>query len=180
MNANEVIATLATRTLGRKVHPNDHVNMSQSSNDVIPTAIHVSAYRGGDRASDPGAETSAATPSIDKAGQLDHVVKTGRTHLMDAMPVRMSQELGGWSSQIGDGMCADSSRPAAPARAGARRHRRRHRHQRASGVRRRMAAKLGAMTGLPFVTQPQLFRESQQPGRGGRAERPAEDRSPSR
>jgi fumarate hydratase class II len=99
MNANEVIATLASRKLGRKVHPNDHVNMGQSSNDVIPTAIHVSAYIEVAETLLPGLEHLQAT--IDKkAEQVDHVVKTGRTHLMDALPIRLSQEMQGWSGQI--------------------------------------------------------------------------------
>ena len=103
MNANEVIATLATRRLGRHVHPNDHVNMSQSSNDVIPTAIHVSAYVEATDHLIPALRH--LRDAIDRrAGQLDHVVKTGRTHLMDALPLRMSQELSGWSSQIRDGV----------------------------------------------------------------------------
>ena len=99
MNANEVIATLATGKLGRKVHPNDHVNMRQSSNDVIPTAIHVSAYLEVAETLMPGLDHLRET--IDsKAEQVDDVVKNGRTHLMDALPIRLSQELGGWSGQI--------------------------------------------------------------------------------
>jgi fumarate hydratase class II len=99
MNANEVIAALASKKLGRKVHPNDHVNMGQSSNDVIPSAIHVSAYLETAETLLPGLEHLRDT--IDrKAETLDHVVKTGRTHLMDALPIRMSQELSGWSGQI--------------------------------------------------------------------------------
>ncbi|MBI4460775.1 MAG: class II fumarate hydratase [Acidobacteria bacterium] len=99
MNANEVIATLASRELGRQVHPNDHVNMSQSSNDVIPTAIHVSA------ALEISEHLILALTHLAKvidrrAAELDSVVKTGRTHLMDALPIRMGQELGGWSAQI--------------------------------------------------------------------------------
>ena len=99
MNTNEVIATLATRKLGWKVHPNDHVNMGQSSNDVIPTAIHVSAYLEVAEALIPGLEHLRDT--IDrKAETVDHVVKTGRTHLMDALPIRLSQEMSGWSGQV--------------------------------------------------------------------------------
>ncbi|MCB0046895.1 MAG: class II fumarate hydratase [Caldilineaceae bacterium] len=102
MNANEVIANRASQILGDKVHPNDHVNMGQSSNDVIPTAIHVSASL---------AVAEDLLPDLQyledallaKAEELDHVVTTGRTHLMDAMPIRLSQELGGWAAQIGQG-----------------------------------------------------------------------------
>ncbi|HLN48014.1 MAG TPA: class II fumarate hydratase, partial [Steroidobacteraceae bacterium] len=104
MNANEVIATLAGRRLGRPVHPNDHVNMSQSSNDVVPTAIHVAAalllhedlleaLRG----------LSAVLES--RARDFGGVVKTGRTHLMDALPITLGQEFGGWRAQI-DQDCA--------------------------------------------------------------------------
>ena len=103
MNANEVIATLASRELGRKVHPNDHVNMSQSSNDVIPTAIHVSAALEVNEHLIP-ALTHLAKKIDRRAAELDAVVKNGRTHLMDALPVRMGQELGGWSAQIGLGI----------------------------------------------------------------------------
>src|SRR5690606_26674305 len=94
-----VIATLASRALGKRVHPNDHVNMSQSSNDVVPSAIHVAAAL---------EVTSHLLPALKhlaevieaKAASLATVVKTGRTHLMDAMPVRFDQELGGWAAQI--------------------------------------------------------------------------------
>lgn len=102
MNANEVIATLASRKLGRAVHPNDHVNMGQSSNDVIPSAIHVSAYLAVAEELLPALRHLQETLNT-KAAEVDDVVTTGRTHLMDAMPVRLSQELGGWSNQIGNG-----------------------------------------------------------------------------
>lgn len=99
MNANEVIAHLASRDLGQQVHPNDHVNMSQSSNDVVPTAIHVSAMLSVQETLLPALQHLAQT--IRSKGQsLDHVVTTGRTHLMDAMPLRLSQELGGWAGQL--------------------------------------------------------------------------------
>ncbi len=103
MNANEVIATLASKKLRGKVHPNDHVNMSQSSNDVIPAAIHVSAALEVKETLIPALKHLKA--ALDKkAKQLDGVVKTGRTHLMDAMPVRVGQEISGWSAQIGHGI----------------------------------------------------------------------------
>jgi len=98
MNANEVIAHLAAKT-GAKVHPNDHVNYGQSSNDVIPTAIHVSATLTAHEALLPALKRLKRT--IDRrAQQLRNVPKTGRTHLMDAMPVTFGQELSGWSAQI--------------------------------------------------------------------------------
>ena len=99
MNANEVIATLASRIYGKKVHPNDHVNLGQSSNDVIPSAIHLSAAQQIVESLLPATDSLAGTIAT-KAGELHHVVKTGRTHLMDAVPIRMSQELGGWEAQL--------------------------------------------------------------------------------
>ncbi|PTN54816.1 class II fumarate hydratase [Stenotrophomonas panacihumi] len=102
MNANEVIATLATRLLkgGKaKVHPNDHVNLGQSSNDVIPTAIRVSAQLATVEQLLPALKHLRKT--IDKRAKgLGKVVKTGRTHLMDAMPLTFAQEFGAWSAQI--------------------------------------------------------------------------------
>ncbi len=99
MNANEVIAHLATQRLGAAVHPNDHVNMSQSSNDVIPTCVHVSAALGIQHALRPALEHLAATLG-EKADEFRDVVKTGRTHLMDAMPVTLGQEIDGWRAQV--------------------------------------------------------------------------------
>ena len=99
MNANEVIARLASEQAGTAVHANDHVNMGQSSNDVIPTAIHVSAALLVNESLLP-ALAHLEQVIRDKARALDGVTKTGRTHLMDAMPVRFSQELGGWASQV--------------------------------------------------------------------------------
>jgi fumarate hydratase class II len=103
MNANEVIAHLATDKLGIPVHPNDEVNMGQSSNDVIPTALHLSAALSVHEILLPGLNHLAETIEA-KAAETDNVVKTGRTHLMDAMPVRMSQELGGWAAQVRSGI----------------------------------------------------------------------------
>src|ERR1700687_4870579 len=94
MNANEVIATLATRSLSRAVHPNDHVNMSQSSNDVVPTAIHVAAALLLHEHLLPALE-HLCTVLRQRASEFGDVVKTGRTHLMDAMPLTLAQELGG-------------------------------------------------------------------------------------
>jgi fumarate hydratase class II len=99
MNANEVIAHLATEKLGSEVHPNDHVNMSQSSNDVIPTCVHVSAALAIHQQLLPALEHLGGVLEM-KADELRDVVKTGRTHLMDAMPVTLGQELDGWRSQI--------------------------------------------------------------------------------
>jgi fumarate hydratase class II len=99
MNANEVIATLATERLGRSVHPNDHVNASQSSNDVFPSSIHVAAT---------SAVVGDLIPALRhlegalnrKAIEFGGVVKSGRTHLMDATPVTLGQEFGGYAAQV--------------------------------------------------------------------------------
>ncbi|WP_336922951.1 class II fumarate hydratase [Aquipuribacter sp. SD81] len=103
MNMNEVLATLATRRLGRDVHPNDHVNASQSSNDVFPTSVHVAAT---------GALALDLVPALEhlaqalerKAAELADVVTSGRTHLMDATPVTLGQEVGGWAAQVRRGV----------------------------------------------------------------------------
>ncbi|HVS65875.1 MAG TPA: class II fumarate hydratase [Thermoanaerobaculia bacterium] len=109
MNMNEVLANRAIEILGgelgskRPVHPNDHVNFGQSSNDTIPSALHVAAYE---------ALAGALLPALDalaseleaKARQLDDVVKIGRTHLQDAVPVRLGQEIGGWAQQVRNGV----------------------------------------------------------------------------
>ena len=99
MNANEVISRLASKHLGSEVHPNDHVNMGQSSNDVIPTCIHISAAIN---------IQNKLIPSINhlcdilnnRSKENEHLVKTGRTHLMDAMPITFKQELDGWHEQV--------------------------------------------------------------------------------
>ena len=103
MNTNEVIGTLATATLGRKVHPNDHVNASQSSNDVFPTSIHVAATEGVSKDLLPALD-HLATALEAKAAEWASVVKSGRTHLMDATPVTLGQEFGGYAAQIRGGI----------------------------------------------------------------------------
>jgi fumarate hydratase, class II len=99
MNANEVIATLATRILGAAVHPNDQVNMSQSSNDAVPTAIHVSAALVLEEHLLPALQRLREVLAA-RSAEFADVVKTGRTHLMDAMPITLAQELSAWVSQI--------------------------------------------------------------------------------
>lgn len=103
MNANEVISYLASRDSDVYVHPNDHVNMSQSSNDVIPTAIHVSASIACEERLLP-ALVHLQQAIEGRATELQAVVTTGRTHLMDAMPITLGQELGGWAAQIRSGV----------------------------------------------------------------------------
>lgn len=99
MNANEVIAQLATQRSGIPIHPNDDVNKSQSSNDVIPTAIHVSASIMA-HTHLLGALRHLHQTLLSRSKELDAITKTGRTHLMDAMPITLGQELGGWAAQI--------------------------------------------------------------------------------
>ena len=99
MNMNEVLATLATRALGSPVHPNDHVNASQSSNDVFPTSVHIAATQEIIDDLIPGLDHLAVALEA-KAEQWKDVVKSGRTHLMDATPVTLGQEFGGYARQI--------------------------------------------------------------------------------
>ena len=113
MNANEVLANRAIEILGgtigskatgsKKVHPNDHVNNGQSSNDVIPTAIHVSAYLAIVEELEPGLQRLAEALQR-KAEEFDPIVKIGRTHLQDAVPVRLGQELSGYAQQVKNGL----------------------------------------------------------------------------
>ena len=108
MNANEVIANLASEQLGgargsKLVHPNDHVNMSQSSNDVIPTAMHVAARNALERELLPALSRLHEALQA-KAEAFDDVLKSGRTHLMDATPVRLGQEFGGYAAQVRHGI----------------------------------------------------------------------------
>jgi fumarate hydratase class II len=105
MNANEVISNRGIEMMGGErgsrdpIHPNDHVNMGQSSNDVIPTALHIAAAVSIDQDLLPA--LTRLLGSLDrKAREFDDIVKTGRTHLMDATPVRLGQEFGGWAAQV--------------------------------------------------------------------------------
>lgn len=102
MNANEVLAYLASDISGREVHANDHVNLGQSSNDVIPTAIHISATQQLQTQLLPALEHLEVVIA-GRAEELKEIVKTGRTHLMDAMPLTLQQELQGWVTQMSYG-----------------------------------------------------------------------------
>ena len=156
MNANEVIATLASRVSGHKVGANDHVNMGQSSNDVIPTAIHLSA----------AIECkSRLLPALDKladaietrARTLDHAVKTGRTHLMDAMPITLGQELDGWALQVRNGSARIQSaltRIHKLAQGGTAVGTGINAHPQFA---KRMADALSRQTGIPFVPNENFF-----------------------
>ncbi|NPA26160.1 MAG: class II fumarate hydratase [Chloroflexi bacterium] len=155
MNANEVIANRANEILGQPlgtkspVHPNDHVNMGQSSNDVIPTAIHVAAYLEVDQILWPGLQ-HLLDVLRERVQEWDHLVKTGRTHLMDAMPIRLGQEFSGWARQVELGLerldaalkhLAELAIGGTAVGTGVNTH---------PEFGRRMAAELSRLTGLPF------------------------------
>ena len=136
MNMNEVLANRGSELLGgargegRLLHPNDHVNMGQSSNDIFPTAMHVAAALAVVQAVLPALAQLRAT--LDgKARDFADIVKIGRTHLQDATPLTLGQEFSGYVAQLEYARAADPGRPARPAAAGGRRHRGRHRPQRA-------------------------------------------------
>ncbi|WP_413453058.1 class II fumarate hydratase [Georgenia sp. 1P01AC] len=99
MNTNEVVANIASTLLGRSVHPNDHVNASQSSNDVFPTSIHIAATAAVVHDLLPALDTLASSLER-KAEEFADVVKSGRTHLMDATPVTLGQEFAGYATQL--------------------------------------------------------------------------------
>jgi len=155
MNANEVIANRALQLLGaplgsKAIHPNDHVNMSQSSNDVIPAAIHVAAYLEVAAALLPALRHLHET-LVAKAASTQDVIKTGRTHLMDATPVRLGQEISGWAAQIEKGIARVEGalpRLAELAIGGTAVGTGLNAHPEFGG---RVAAELASLTGLPFV-----------------------------
>ncbi len=162
MNANEVIANRAIELLGGRlgskspVHPNDHVNAGQSSNDVIPTAIHVAAYGAIAEDLEPAVRRLAAALR-EKAREFDSVVKIGRTHLMDAVPVRLGQEFSGYAQQVENGLArlaATKPRLAELALGGT---------AVGTGLNAypefapRVIARLAGRTGHPFVQAPNLF-----------------------
>ncbi len=162
MNANEVISNRAIEILGGElgskspVHPNDHVNAGQSSNDVIPTAIHVSAY---------GAVAEDLLPALDhlalaleaKAEEFDDVVKIGRTHLQDAVPVRLGQEFAGYARQVRNGIArleSSQTRLAELALGGTAVG---TGLNAPPGFAEQVIARLAERTGHPFVQAPNLF-----------------------
>jgi fumarate hydratase class II len=156
MNGNEVIARLASGGLGKPVHANDHVNMGQSSNDVIPTAIHVSATL---------AVRGQLMPSLERARdvlkakerEVGAIVKTGRTHLMDAMPVTLGQEISGWRTQVENGMArlkAVEPRLLSLAQGGTAVGTGINAHAEFGS---RFAIELGKLTSVPFATSGNYF-----------------------
>ncbi|WP_442109436.1 class II fumarate hydratase FumC [Pseudomonas sp. NUPR-001] len=156
MNANEVIATLASRILGDTVNPNDHVNCGQSSNDIIPTTIHVSAALALHEQLLPALKHLVQVIER-KAVEVHPFIKTGRTHLMDAMPVRMSQVLGGWAAQIRGAIAhLESTLPAlqALAQGGTAVGTGINAHPEFAG---RFSQQLSALTKVPFTPGQNLF-----------------------
>ncbi len=162
MNANEVIANRAIEILGGEigskspVHPNDHVNAGQSSNDVIPTALHVAAYGALAEDLEPAADRLARALRA-KAAELDDVVKIGRTHLQDAVPVRLGQEFSGYAQQIENGaarLAAAKPRLAELALGGTAVG---TGLNAPPGFAERVIARLAAGTGHPFVPAPDRF-----------------------
>jgi fumarate hydratase class II len=156
MNANEVIAHLASAHLGRAVHPNDDVNMSQSSNDVIPTTIHVSATLSVQRVLIPALEHICEVLQK-KEQEVGDIVKTGRTHLMDAMPMTLGQELSGWRTQLQNGRSRLQStlpRLLALAQGGTAVGTGINAHEEFGA---RFCSQLARLTGLPFVASPNYF-----------------------
>jgi fumarate hydratase class II len=156
MNANEVIAHLASAKLGRAVHPNDDVNMGQSSNDVIPTAIQVGAALASRQQLQP-ALAHACAVLRKREEQLAGVVKTGRTHLMDAMPVTLGQELSGWRTQLENGqarLSAVEPRLLALAQGGTAVGTGINAHPQFGSV---FCAELSAITGIGFVPSRNYF-----------------------
>src|SRR5688572_11153884 len=156
MNANEVIARLASQALGKAVHPNDHVNMCQSSNDCIPTAIHVSAVLATRRELIPALQELRDQLSA-KESAWAGVLKTGRTHLMDAMPLTLGQEVSGWRAQIdaaGQRLLDSERRLLALAQGGTAIGTGINAHEHFAS---QFIAELRALTSVHFVTAPNLF-----------------------
>ena len=156
MNANEVISHVATEDFGSEVHPNDHVNMSQSSNDVIPTCVHVAAALAINEKLLPALRHLSETLEA-KAVETDAVVKTGRTHLMDAMPVTLGQEIRAWQFQIDQGVerIGDTlQRLTALAQGGTAVGTGINAHPKFGG---KVAVLLGERTGLPFKAADNQF-----------------------
>ena len=162
MNVNEVISNRAIEMAGgvmgskKPIHPNDHVNMSQSSNDTYPTAMHIAAVEAIEGCC-PARRCCCATRSTARPKQFMDVVKIGRTHLMDATPLTLGQEMSGWVAQLDLALKAIRRDAAAALRAGARRHRGRHRAQRASAIWRDGRGEIAKLTGRPFVTAPNKY-----------------------
>ena len=163
MNANEVISNRANELLGqplgsrKPVHPNDHVNRGQSSNDNFPTVMHIAAAEAVEGRLLPGLGRlhAALWP---RSEEWAGIVKIGRTHLMDAVPVTLGQEFGAWARQVELGQRAAARRAAAAAAAAAGRHRGRHRAQPPPGFRRASSARSSpSAPACAFTPNPNKF-----------------------
>ena len=137
MNMNEVLANLATERLGRNVGPNDEVNAAQSSNDTFPSAIHLAATAGIVERPHSRARPSRRGAAAARRREFAEVVKSGRTHLMDATPVTLGQEFGGYAAAIEHGIERLEFALGRIGELPARRHRGRHRAQRPARFRAR-------------------------------------------
>ncbi len=186
MNANEVIANRAIELLGgdrfraeKPIHPNDHVNMGQSTNDMFPTAIHVAVAVSIERELKPALERFRAVLA-DKAQAWNEIIKIGRTHLADATPIRLGQEFSGYARQLELSVERAARAVAALARTAGRRHGRGHRHQYSPRVRPPRGRSAGERNGHRFRRSSQSLRSQRQPRRSGRVQRPTAHRSPRR
>ena len=175
MNTNEVLADAGHRvSSGRKVHPNDHVNASQSSNDVFPTSIHVAATEAVVNDLLPALDHLAAVACERKADEFADVVKSGRTHLMDATPVTLGQEFGGYAAAGPARQSSGSSRslprlaelPLGGTAVGTG-------INTPPGFSAAVIAELAEATGLPFTEAREPLRGAGRPGRVGRGVRAA-------
>ena len=179
MNANEVIASRANELLGGErggkspVHPNDHVNRGQSSNDTFPTAMHVAAAEQTVRELLPALEHLLAALRR-KQDEFADIIKIGRTHLQDATPLTLGQEFSAYATQVANGIARVNARPAAGLRAGPGRHGGGHRPQRQEGLRRGVRGRGGGHHRPAVRDGTQQVRGPGRPRRHGRAARCAQ------
>ena len=162
MNANEVISNRAIEMLGGEigskapVHPNDHVNMAQCSNDTFPTAMHVAAAVTARDVTLPGLRKLHGALA-DKAAEFDDIIKIGRTHTQDATPLTLGQEFGGYAFQVEQGIRRVTAGAAQHLPAGAGRHRGRHRPQHPPGFAEKIAAGSPRSPACPSSPRPNKF-----------------------
>ncbi len=181
MNVNEVLANRASEILGgergegRLVHPNDDVNRSQSSNDVFPTAMHVAAVEALTHKLLPAIAKLRGTLARQGQAPSTDIVKIGRTHLQDATPLTLGQEFSGYVAQLDHGEAHVRAALAAPARAGAGRHRRGHRPERTQGLRRAGGRRAGHAHGPALRHRAQQVRGAGRARRAGARARRAQD-----
>ena len=162
MNANEVISNRAIELAGgemgskKPIHPNDHVNMSQSSNDTFPTAMHIAAAEELEHRLLPALAKLRGALKL-KQAEIADIVKIGRTHLMDAVPLTLGQEFSGYIAQLEYDIARIRMVLPGRLRTRDRGHCSRHRPEYASGVRRALLERIAELTGLPFTSAPNKF-----------------------